>query len=164
MKKFLKKNALVLLCLIVVATSFAVSRKVMFPIVNGSSMEPNYHNGDLLILKKDECKDTIDVNRYDVVVIRQEYNYIIKRVIGLPGETIQIQGGKIYINGEFLEEYYGKEKIEDPGLASNPVTLGEKEFFVLGDNRNDSSDSRVFGAFDFEQIVGKISGRLIVFR
>ena len=72
-----------------------------------------------------------------------EKTYYIKRIIGLPGETIQIDDtGTIYINGEVLNENYGKETIKNPGIAAEPIHLGQNEYFVLGDNRNDSSDSR----------------------
>ena len=72
----------------------------------------------------------------------EEDTYYIKRIIGLPGETVQIADGEIYINGEVLEESYGREVMQDAGLAAEPITLGDDEYFVLGDNRNYSSDSR----------------------
>lgn len=68
--------------------------------------------------------------------------YYIKRVIGLPGETIQIIGDTIYINGNVLKEYYGLEPMLSGGIAKEPIKLGKDEFFVLGDNRNESRDSR----------------------
>ena len=82
----------------------------------------------------------------------------MKRIIGLPGETVQIDlEGNIYINGEILEEDYGLEPILFPGLAAEPITLGEDEYFVLGDNRNNSSDSRdaSVGNIHRDDIVGK---------
>ena len=81
----------------------------------------------------------------------------IKRVIGLPGETVQIADGVITIDGEVLEEHYGMEPMEAAGLASEPFVLGEEEYFVLGDNRNNSGDSRSasVGAVKQDQIAGK---------
>ena len=87
-----------------------------------------------------------DPKRFDVIVFypygRDEEEYYIKRVIGLPGETVQIIGSQIYINGEVLEEDYGKDPIDYAGIVEEPQTLGEDEFFVLGDNREVSQDSR----------------------
>ena len=73
---------------------------------------------------------------------RNAKEYYIKRVIGLPGETIQIIGDTIYINGNVLKEYYGLEPMLSGGIAKEPIKLGKDEFFVLGDNRNESRDSR----------------------
>lgn len=110
--------------------------------VEGSSMETTLENGDQLIVENISYYFH-DPERFDVVVFpfNDDVNYI-KRVIGLPGEIVQIRDGAIYINGEFLEEKYGREDIEDPGIASQEIVLGPDEFFVLGDNRNASVDSR----------------------
>lgn len=127
--------------------------------VKGHSMEPTLDNGDNLIVDKISYRFR-DPQRFDIIVFPFKYKddtYYIKRIIGLPGETVQIKDGKIYINGEVLEENYGKEVIEDPKLAAEPVTLGEDEYFVMGDNRNNSSDSREpsVGNIKREDIIGR---------
>ncbi len=112
--------------------------------VIGESMSPTLENGDNLIVDKLTYRFS-DPKRFDIIVFPFKENrtvYYIKRIIGLPGETVQIKDGKIYINGMELEEDYGAETIADPGIASSPVTLGADEYFVLGDNRNNSEDSR----------------------
>ena len=127
--------------------------------VSGSSMENTLSHGDNLIVDKITYRFS-DPKRYDIIVFpfRHEENvYYIKRIIGLPGETIQIQDGSIYINGEILSESYGREVMKSAGLAEDPITLGEGEYFVLGDNRNDSMDSRDPGVSTIhrEEIIGR---------
>lgn len=121
-------------------------------VVSGDSMYPSLNDGDNLIVDKISYRFT-DPKRFDIIVFPFQYQketYYIKRVIGLPGETVQIQDGEIYINNRVLKEPYGKEQIRNPGIASGVITLGEDEYFVLGDNRNNSRDSR-------EPSVGNIS-------
>lgn len=118
-------------------------------VVSGRSMENTLHNGDNLIVEKLSYRFG-DPKRFDIIVFpphESPKEYYIKRIIGLPGETVQIgQDGSIYINGELLEENYGKEVIQNPGDAAEPIQLGDDEYFVLGDNRNNSKDSRYQGA------------------
>ena len=115
--------------------------------VNGSSMEPTLSNNDNLIVDKISYRFK-DPQRFDIIVFPFQYDenvYYIKRIIGLPGETVQIgTDGTIYIDGQVLD-------------AGEPITLGEDEYFVLGDNRNNSSDSREpsVGNIHRDQIIGK---------
>lgn len=112
--------------------------------VSGESMENTLDDGDQLIVDKLTYRFH-DPERFDIIVFPFRYKdntYYIKRIIGLPGETVQIVDGEIYINGELLEESYGREVMQDAGLAAESITLGDDEYFVLGDNRNYSSDSR----------------------
>lgn len=127
--------------------------------VSGSSMENTLSDGDNLIVDKITYRFS-DPKRYDIIVFPYQYEentYFIKRIIGLPGETVQIVDGTIYINGEALQESYGREVMKNSGLAADPVTLGEDEYFVLGDNRNDSTDSRdpSVGKIPRDRIIGR---------
>ena len=130
--------------------------------VEGASKENTLHNGDNLIVDKLSYRFH-DPERFDIIVFPfqfQDNTYYIKRIIGLPGETVQIMDdGSIYINGEKLEENYGMEVIkpETIGRAAEPIELGDDEYFVMGDNRNNSSDSRtdMVGNIKRENIIGK---------
>lgn len=113
--------------------------------VIGSSMVPTLQNKDNLIVEKISYRFQ-DPKRFDIIVFPYKYakrTYYIKRIIGLPGEKVYIdEEGNIYINDVILEEHYGKETIQNAGLAATAITLEDDEYFVMGDNRNDSSDSR----------------------
>lgn len=128
--------------------------------ISGPSMQPTLHDGDNLIVDKISYRFT-DPKRYDIIVFPyryQEDTFYIKRIIGLPGETVQVVNGCVYINGELRkDEIYGAEVMEDAGIASEPITLGEDEYFVLGDNRNHSSDSRDpnVGVLHRDELIGR---------
>lgn len=129
--------------------------------VSGESMLPSLHNEDNLIVDKISYRFR-DPKRYEIIVFPYKYQedtYYIKRIIGLPGETVQVKDGAVYVNGELLGETYGIEPIEDDkkGIAAEPITLGEDEYFVMGDNRNHSSDSRdpSVGILNRDDLIGR---------
>ena len=136
--------------------------------VSGTSMEYTLSDGDNLIVDKISYRFQ-KPERFDIIVFPFQYEentYYIKRIIGLPGETVHIdEYGNIYIDGEVLEESYGREVILDPGQAAEPIELGEGEYFVLGDNRNASSDSRdpSVGVIKGEDILGRAWLRIYPF-
>ncbi len=132
-------------------------------VVSGDSMNDTLTNGDSLWVDKISYRFS-DPERFDIVIFPygdvEDETYYIKRIIGLPGETVYIdEDGVIYIDDEPLEENYGKEVIEEGhrGVAAEPVTLGEDEYFVMGDNRNNSRDSRLsdVGNISKDDFVGK---------
>ena len=135
--------------------------------VDGHSMEPALSNGDNLIVDKLSFRFR-DPQRYEVIVFpyqHAENTYYIKRIIGLPGETVQVKDGAVYINGEQLAEHFGAEPMVNAGIAAEPITLGEDEYFVLGDNRNHSSDSREpsVGVLKRDQLIGRAWVRIYPF-
>lgn len=132
---------------VVLSIVLIVERFIMQPVeVDGSSMEPTLSDKNHLLLEKVTYLFS-NPERFDVIVFQpfeeEEDLFYIKRIIGLPGEHVCINNNIIYINGEPLLENYGKENvIIDPGIAKDEIILGEDEYFVMGDNRNHSRDSR----------------------
>ena len=164
MKKVLRElfSTGLYLLVVLLLTSLVIRYIGQRTMVEGISMEPTLYDGDNLILDKVTYRFS-DPKRFEIVVFPFKYkektNYI-KRIIGLPGETVQIdEYGCIYINGEILPESYGKEIISSDriGLAYEPIVLGEDEYFVMGDNRNHSTDSRteVVGNVKRSEIIGR---------
>jgi signal peptidase I len=123
--------------------------------VEGQSMEPNLHTDQRLVVEK-VTYHFHGPERFDVVVLKlpeQGEELLIKRVIGLPGETVEIQGGHVYINGELLDEPFLTEEMRSGREIS--VTVPPLHVYVLGDNRNHSNDSRTFGPVPLENVVGR---------
>jgi len=146
---------LIILGIVYIIVNFVTHRTM----VHGSSMEATLSDGDNIMT------DTIsyrfkEPERFDIISFpyeNEEHAYLIKRIIGLPGEKVQINAGKIYINDEELVESYGLEVIQLGGVAEMPILLGDDEYFVMGDNRNDSIDSRFeeVGNVKKSSIIGK---------
>jgi len=152
MKRFVRDSLIVIVATMLVFLGLQVT--IQSTAVSGSSMEPNFETGQRLIVNKLIYKfDNID--RGDVVILHPpsdtnvEY---IKRVIGLPGETVEIKNGLVYINGEPLSEPYISNP---PQYTMKKLEIPQEYYFVLGDNRNYSDDSHVWGPIPGDSIVGK---------
>lgn len=126
----------------------------------GNSMKEKLGNEDVVLINKAVYKFK-DPQRFDVILFRtegiNEGKLYVKRVIALPGETVLIQKGKIYVNDMLLVNDVTNVEVLTPGLAGGKVTLGDNEYFVLGDNRNNSEDSRFYtiGNVKKENIIGQ---------
>lgn len=166
MEKFIKEwlPYLIIIVVVVVVRSFIITPVI----VRGDSMDETLHDGEVLLLSKISYKVS-DIKRYDIVVIKdKDDDYIIKRVIGLPGDDIEYINDTLYINGEkvnkrFTDDETGDFNLEDIcEINDDDCSEGipEGKYLVLGDNRDVSADSRVKGLIDREQITGKTVVRL----
>lgn len=125
--------------------------------VDGASMNKTLNDGDILLLYK-----MAKIDRYDIVVLDEEYDdeIIIKRIIGLPGDTVEIKDNKIYVNDDEITDEYAYGDTSD----YEKVTLADDEYFILGDNRLISKDSRYFGPIKKDDIIGEVVFRLWPFK
>lgn len=133
-------------------------------IVDGDSMKPNLINNQILILSKLNK----NLKRFDIVVLKHEVNgkkeELVKRVIGLPGEIIEYKNNKLYVNGKYVEEKFGHKRTNDFTLDElKNKTVPKNTYFVLGDNRTNSMDSRIIGFIPRNRIVGKTSLTILPF-
>ena len=128
-------------------------------IVNGSSMNPTLESSDKVLIDKIIYKIN-KLNRYDIVVFDYHHSSVyVKRIIGLPGERITIRKGRVYVNGKILKDDPRiKDTMHYAGIARDGVELGKDEYFVLGDNRNNSYDSRYeeVGVVNKSSMIGKV--------
>ena len=121
--------------------------------VIGDSMNPTFIDSERVWVNRLATPE-----RGDVIIVNEGSKYVIKRVVGMPGDTIQIKEGIVFINGQRYAEDYIKDGNThyDSGVAANPITLAENEYFMLGDNRVISRDSRAIGAITADMIVGVV--------
>ena len=128
--------------------------------VSGKYMSPTLKDGDEILINK-MCYRLHKVRRNDVVVVKhngaQHNYYTVERVIGLPGEKVQIKNGRIYVNGKKTKAF-SNQKILSAGLAADEITLKSKQYFVVGDNYNNSEDSRSASVGNIKRtnIIGKV--------
>lgn len=149
MKKVIKEIYPYLIILIVV---LLIKSFVIAPVqVNGDSMDNTLKDGDIMLLNKIGYKLN-GVERFDIVVINYENNYLIKRVIGLPGDNIKFIDNKLYINDKYVEEAYLNKETKTSDFEIERVP--NNHYFVMGDNREVSLDSRVLGTFSDKEIEG----------
>ncbi len=167
MKKVLEWIKDILIAVVIAALILVFLKPI---IVQQQSMEPNFHAGDYLLTSRQAYRFFGDPERGDVIVFRSELlddegneKCLIKRVIGLPGDVVEIKSGYVYVNGEEIDEPYVKEQ----GISGemDAVTIPENELFVMGDNRGVSEDSRSarVGTISEDMIVGKVFVRLYPF-
>ncbi len=158
MKKENKKELLIYL--IIILAVILVRTYIVTPVrVNGSSMNETLKDGDILLLNKYEYKFK-EIKRFDIVVIHYKNEKFIKRVIGLPGETLEFKDNILYINGKKIEETFLTEETADFIYEGE---IGKNCYFVMGDNRDDSLDSRFFDCFDEKTIMGKVTFSIFPF-
>ncbi len=156
MKKETKKELIIygsIILAIILIRTFVIT-----PVrVNGSSMYSTLKDGEIMILNKLDYK-LHDIERFDIVVVKTDEKKIIKRVIGLPGETLKYEDNTLYINEKKIDEPYLKDATEDFDITSLGYDkIPDDCYFVLGDNRDNSSDSRIIGPVKKSQITGSAS-------
>lgn len=157
-KRFLKDIIpyIIVIVIVILIRSFIITPAL----VDGNSMLPNLQNNNVILLNKLDYRLN-DINRFDVVVVDFNGDKLIKRVIALPGEHIEYKENKLYIDNYFMLEDFNHDITSDFKLESiGYLTIPGDKYFVIGDNRDESTDSRVIGLVDKEDILGSVSYRI----
>ncbi len=155
MNKNLKE---ILSYIIVIIIVLIIKQFIITPIrVNQNSMNNTLFDKDIMILDKISYRFK-KINRFEIVVIKKSNEYLIKRVVGLPGETVEYKDNKLYIDGKIIEENFNHKETDNFILEEK---IPDDYYFVVGDNRPDSLDSRVIGLIKREEIIGKTN--LVIF-
>lgn len=157
----MKKLKELLPYLIIVIAVVLIRTFIITPvIVDGKSMDPTLKNDQILILKKYDKT----ITRFEIVVLKKNGSKLVKRVIGLPGEHIEYKDNKLYVNGEFVEENFINTETKNFDTAIfGSETIPENYYFVLGDNRPNSADSRIIGLIHKNEIIGTTNFSLFPF-
>lgn len=149
-KDMLKAGILVLLLMLAGFTFLVYHTKVRTCVVSGQSMLPTFTDETRLLIQK-----KADIRRFDVIVFQLNDDYLIKRVIGLPGDRITVENGTLFVNGERVNEPYLEDSyVQAFSQEQFQTYITEDTYFVMGDNRDNSMDSRKLGTIAKEQIVG----------
>lgn len=155
-KKELISYAIIIIAIILIRTFIVTPVRV-----NGTSMDTTLKNGEIMILNKLKYKFK-DIKRFDIVVVDYKGEKLIKRIIGLPGETLKYENSILYINDEEVEEYFKNQETLDFDIKDlNYDVIPDNCYMVLGDNRRDSLDSRYLGCIDKKDIIG--SANLVLY-
>lgn len=157
-KRFVKDTIpyVIVVIIVILIRSFIITPAM----VDGDSMLPSLEDNNVIILNKLDYKLN-DINRFDVVVVDFNGEKLIKRVIALPGEHVEYKNDKLYIDGYFMLEDFDHDITSDFKLESiGYLTIPGDKYFVVGDNRDESTDSRMIGLIDKENILGSVSYRI----
>lgn len=148
---------IIIIIVVVLIRSFIITPII----VSGDSMKPNLHNKEILLEKKIGYNST-SIKRFDIVVIKNDNEEIIKRIIGMPGEHISYKNNKLYVNDKFMETNFNYRDTNDFNLEEicSCTSIPEGKYLVLGDNRPISKDSRIIGLVDEKDILGKAVYRI----
>ncbi len=146
---------------IIVAVVLLIRTFIVTPVrVNGTSMDPTLQNNEVLLLKKYDH----NYSRFDIVVLNYNGEKLVKRIVGLPGEHVKYENNILYIDGEVVEEPFLDDYTSDFDLTSLGVTtIPDHYYFVMGDNRNNSTDSRIIGLVSKDNIIGSTDFALFPF-